>query len=368
MKVEREIAGFSLPFAAGVALATYAGSSSYDIHIINASVSLTAVSAALSLAMHPAGRRISHSWTAIAFLALLLGGFCGECGKLLWISAIDPADLRGWSIGMKMQEMADAVPFTDRSTNAIVKALLTGERCDIPQEITVAFRDSGASHILALSGLHLGIIYGITRYITSFFGNTRQALIARSAATIAICLTYTLATGAGASIVRALLFIIINEAARMTHRHHSTGSVLMTSLVVQLAISPSSVQSVGFQLSYAAMAGIAFLFPWMKSLWPGQPHEDKALAKCTRWIWNSASMSISCQITTGPLAWYYFNSFPMHFMLTNLIALPLTGLIIPSALAVMLLSSMGLCPGFMIRGTEFLISLLTDALSVISGM
>ena len=74
MKVEREIAGFSLPFAAGVALATYAGSS-YDIHIINASVSLTAVSAALSLVMHPAGRRISHSWTAIAFLALLLGGY-----------------------------------------------------------------------------------------------------------------------------------------------------------------------------------------------------------------------------------------------------------------------------------------------------
>jgi competence protein ComEC len=79
-------------------------------------------------------------------------------------------------------------------------------------------------------------------------------------------------------------------------------------------------------------------------------------------------MSISCQITTGPLAWYYFNSFPMHFLLTNLIALPLTGLIIPSALAVMLLSSMGLCPGFMIRGTELLVTLLTDALSVISDM
>lgn len=58
----------------------------------------------------------------------------------------------------------------------------------------------------------------------------------------------------------------------------------------------------------------------------------------------------------------------MHFMLTNLIALPLTGLIIPSALAVMLLSIMGLCPEFMIRGTEFLISLLTDALSIISAI
>ena len=58
----------------------------------------------------------------------------------------------------------------------------------------------------------------------------------------------------------------------------------------------------------------------------------------------------------------------MHFMLTNLIALPLTCLIIPSALAVMLLNGMGLCPGFMIRGTEFLISLLTDALSIISAM
>lgn len=368
MKVEREIAGFSLPFAAGVALATYTGTSSYDIQILNASASLTAVSAALSVVMHPAGRRISHSWPAVAFIAFFLGGFCGECGKLLRVSAIGSAGLWTGSIGMKMQEMADAVPFMDRSTNAIVKALLTGERCDIPKEITAAFRDSGASHILALSGLHLGIIYGITRHLTSFLGNTRQALVARSAAIIAICLTYTLATGAGASIVRALLFIIINEAARMTHRHHSTGSVLMTSLVVQLAISPSSVQSVGFQLSYAAMAGIAFIFPWLNSLWPGQPHKDSFLARCTRWIWNSAAMSISCQITTGPLAWYCFNSFPMHFLLTNLIALPLTGLIIPSALAVILLSSMGLCPGFMIRGTELLVTLLTDALSVISDM
>ena len=87
-----------------------------------------------------------------------------------------------------------------------------------------------------------------------------------------------------------------------------------------------------------------------------------------KWIWISAAMSIACQITTGPLAYLYFGTFPQHFILTNLLALPLTGLIIPASLITIALHSLGICPHVIMWATEALVSLLTNILSVISTM
>ena len=81
-----------------------------------------------------------------------------------------------------------------------------------------------------------------------------------------------------------------------------------------------------------------------------------------------ASLSISCQITTGPLAWHYFKSFPSHFLLTNLLAVPLTGAIIPASLLTVLLHDLNICPDILIRFTELLVSTMTGLLSVIAGM
>ena len=100
-------------------------------------------------------------------------------------------------------------------------------------------------------------------------------------------------------------------------------------LLATLLAGAITITSVGFQLSYAAMAGIAFIYPRLKESWPGNPMDDGRMTKAVRWVWNSAAMSISCQITTAPLVWVHFHSFPQHFLLTNLLALPLTGLIIP---------------------------------------
>ena len=155
----------------------------------------------------------------------------------------------------------------------------------------------------------------------------------------------------------------------------------MAALLIHLVIDPQAIREVGFQLSYAAMAGIAFIYPWLSSFWPeradsieeGEPsHKGKHSSiwrpRPLKWIWNSAAMSISCQLTTGPLAYFYFETFPMHFLLTNLIALPLTSLLIPFALLTLCLSSLGLCPDLLLRATEALVTALTSSLSIISGM
>lgn len=377
MRAERDIAGISLPFAAGVALTAWAG----HLICLHPHISLTFILSAIVLSVaflsHPIHRSVPPAYMRIVICICL--GFCGIlCGitsEILSISGPFTGGLveSALSMGSATGDAIDRIGFRNPETNAIIKALIIGDRSDIPKDITRAFRDSGASHILALSGLHLGIIYGILVKGLSFIGNTSSAQILRSSVIILTCGLYTLATGAGASIVRAFLFIFIGETARLHGRFRSTGSVLLTSLLIHLTLDPSSVKEVGFQLSYAAMAGIAFIFPWLKGFWPEDRDKDsigilKHSPRPLKWIWTTASMSIACQITTAPLAWYYFGTFPVHFLLTNLIALPLTGLIIPLALLTLIMSVFGICPEIISRACEMLVTALSQALDIISVM
>lgn len=370
MRVEREIAEFAIPFTAGVLLAVCSADISYG-HLISSCIIVTA----LALLGH--GRRLSDTARRclIGAVAFGCGILCGATGVILHMdmpeSAIERIALKFCS---RIQSAIDDIPFRDSSTSALTKALLTGERASLPREVTEAFRDSGASHILSLSGLHLGIIYGIFSKGLSISGNSIRARRIRSMLIIFICGFYTLATGAGASIVRAFLFILIGETARLTGRYHGTGHTLLTALVVQLVIIPLDIKSVSFQLSYAAMAGIAFIYPWLRDFWPDSRSEKasttagRMFIAAMRWIWNSAALSIACQVTTGPLAYMYFGTFPMNFLLTNLLSLPLTGIIIPCTLVTLILSVLGWCPQAVTDTTEAFVRLLIRILEVISSM
>ncbi len=371
MTAEREFVGFVLPFAAGIFLATGIGFIGITYCSIACTASFTMAALLLLYMLHPVRRRsgAGSAWTIIAILGLCAGAFAGFTSCLTGISSYASSfELRAAGFGRSMGISIDAVPFENHETNAIIKALVTGERNDIPRSVTDAFRDSGASHILSLSGFHLGIIYGIIRWSLSWLGNKPHAARTRSVLIIAACGFYTLATGAGPSIVRSFLFILLGELSRILHRRQTTATLLMSALLIQLVLSPSSIRSVSFQLSYAAMAGIAYIYPWLRDFWPGKPSDDRLFTRSVRWIWNSAALSISCQLTTGPLAWLYFESFPKHFLLTNLIALPLTGLIIPVGLLVLILSGFGICPSFLLQATDRLVSALSFSLEIIAGM
>ena len=374
MEVERDLAGISLPFAAGVAAVIFSGG------ILLVRPGLTSISAyaivlvAVCLLLHPVHHRFkpAHIRVMTGLCLMACGVLCGissemiSFGKLPGGAFIQSLE----SSGAAMGKAIDAVNFRSPVTNAIIKALIIGDRTDIPPKITEAFRESGASHILALSGLHLGIIYGIIVKLSSFIGNSPSARLFRSVMTISACGIYTLAVGAGPSIVRAFLFILLGETALITGRFRSACSILMASLLIHLVIAPDSLSEISFQLSYAAMTGIAFIFPSLRSLWPKTPgnQAEGPRPHPIRWIWETAALSISCQITTGPLAYMYFGTFPTHFLLTNLIALPLTGLIIPLALASACLSSLGICPDMVSRATEMLVTTLSEALEIISEM
>lgn len=367
--MEREISRVVLPFAAGVAMTVWSGHVSHIRPCFYSGLTMAVILISASFLLFSRNRQIPPSVlrSAICICLASCGILCGLTSELL-SSSRPYADSIMESIramGRETGRLIDGIDFKNQDTNAILKALIIGDRSDIPAHITESFRSSGASHILALSGLHLGIIHYIFSKILSLSGNSPKAQMLRSGCIILLRGLYTLATGAGASIVRAYLFIIIGERSRFSNSFKSTGTVLMSALLIHLTISPASMKEAGFLLSYAAIAGIAYIFPWLKSIWPES--EDRIKGPVRR-IWESAALSISCQFTTGPLAYLYFGTFPRHFLLTNLIAIPLTGLIIPASLLTICMEAVGTSPEIMKKAVEALISALSTALDIISRM
>lgn len=265
---------------------------------------------------------------------------------------------------IRFKEKIDSLQLGDRENNALLKALLTGDRSDLSAQTAGAFRDSGASHILALSGLHLGIIYAVVTKTFCILGNSPAARKIRSALTIAACEGYCLMVGAAPSISRAFLFIFLRETARIFGRSASLRDILWGSFIIQVCIDATAVRSLSFQLSYLAIGGIAYIYPALSRMWP----PDYPKHSPFRWIWNSVCLSVSCQLTTGPLAYLRFGTVPKYFIMTNLLSLPLTGILIPAALLTTLLNSAGLCPPFLLQATAILASLLRQILEIIASM
>lgn len=226
-------------------------------------------------------------------------------------------------------------------TEALLQALLTGHREMLDTNTIQAFRESGASHILALSGLHLGIIYGILVKALSIIGNNRTASCIRSVFAIGVCMVYCLSTGCSPSLIRAFIFITINEISHhFSGRRRRPAAVLCTALMIQLIADPKVIESLGFQLSYFAMSGIILIYPKMESWY----ESDDGRFDVMRKIWTSAALTVSCQIFTAPLIWVTFRTFPKYFLLTNLIALPLTEFLIISSFVCLCVKALCLAP------------------------
>lgn len=340
----------------------------------------------------------------ILLLFLTAGVFCAATSTLTSLGAVAGKPLFA-GLAADFRSMISSIPFPHEGTAPLVNALLTGDRSSLNSNVMNSFRDSGASHILALSGLHLGIIYGILLKVTSIFGKHPTVKAVRSLIIISLCGIYTLATGASPSLVRAFLFILVNETARLTHRSNNPLRVYCAALFIQTAINPQVISSTGFQLSYLAMAGIFLLYPALKKWYPQEEAAgdmliekgagltesdglegvmlDKGCCRARRcrtsWmktivsaaprkIWDAAALTISCQVFTGPLAWWKFGTFPKYFLLTNLLSLPLTSAVMLLSVSTSVLFAIGICPDFLIFLTDSSASLLLFIMKVISSM
>lgn len=314
------------------------------------------------LVLHRLERRAGEALPLLLLFALT-GLFCALS------DALPGGELLLWALPQRCAErlrhLIATLPFAHDGTGALVSALTTGDRSGLDAATVRVFRDSGASHLLALSGLHAGVLYLTAQRLLFWTGQSPSARRFRSLLLVALAGFYTVMTGASPSIVRAFLYISVNEICRLGQRSRPPGKVLCLALTVQLVLSPAAIRSTGFQLSYLAMAGIFLLYPRLKAWWPD---DGKGRFHPLRSIWNAAALAISCQLFTGPLVWWRFGSFPTHFLITNLLAVPMTSALLVVSLLTIVLSATGLCPGFLLSLTDFLARLLVSVLSVIAGL
>ena len=328
-----------------------------------AAIALTAL-ALVAVCSHP-GRGPLYS-----ILFFVLGFFC-FCSDAMLPDRLLPQSVT--SLPERAAEFLRArirsIPYKDGRSPALVCAVLTGDRSLLDPGLTAAFRSSGASHILALSGLHMGLVCKLARRGTIVLGNSPAARYSRCALCCAFALFYTIATGATASAQRACLFITMSELSAVSQRRRSTPSQkLNAALTLQLALRPRVITSPAFQLSYMAMAGIIFLNPVLQGWFPQPVTRAGRHMNVARKIWEITALSLSCQIFTAPVAYLHFGSFPKYFLLANLIALPLTSVMISLAVGVTMLWSLGICPYFLISASKATISALISAMETISGI
>ena len=352
-----DIVAVSIPFTAGVVVAAFLPLEG-EAYLWPALCSSVLALLCLILACR-AGRRTL--WIMSLFFMLGVMSFCSAA--IAGHSRNLPPEFASEALH-GLSSLIDAVGFASESTGALLKALLTGDRSSLGYETVEIFRQSGASHILALSGLHLGIIYGILAKVLSIFGNTRPAKVAGRIVIIAVSAFYVVMTGASPSIVRAFLFICINEIFSFAPgRRRSPLTAFCTALLIQLSLNPTVVLSVGFQLSYLAMFGILTVFPHLRGFYPsGRRSSAMAL------LWKSMSLSVSCQLFTAPLVWFRFNTFPPFFLITNLVSLPIVELLMVCAVFCLFCESLCGCPVLVKNLCDALAQALLYCLEVIASL
>ncbi len=199
---------------------------------------------------------------------------------------------------------------------AVVKALAIGDKQELDRTTRQSYRASGASHLLALSGLHVGILYKML--ITLFYplGGNRHLRRLRSVAVLGFLWFFALVSGMSSSISRAVLMITIYEGAALANRPKDGWNALSISALLITLFHPEAPRQIGFQLSFCACIGIFGLYPHLKGLFRSRIPPLTA-------IWNGAALAISCQAATFIPVWLYFRSFPVYFLITNLLTLPL---------------------------------------------
>lgn len=204
---------------------------------------------------------------------------------------------------------------------AIAAALVLGVTDAINTDLQNAYAASGAMHVLAVSGLHVGIIYGILLFLLkplNRFSWSRWLV-----AGISLCCLWGFAfvTGLSPSVLRAVAMFSFVAVARPFGQRTSIYNTLAASACVLLIYNPYLIMSVGFQLSYLAVLGIVYLQRPIYNLW-----ETKS--KLVDWIWQITCISLAAQAATFALGLLYFHQFPVYFLISNLFVIPLSTFIL----------------------------------------
>ena len=214
----------------------------------------------------------------------------------------------------------------DGQNYAVLAAMTLGDKSALSRELKDDYSISGASHVLALSGLHLGIIYGILTLLSlSFRRRWLSQLIIMSAVW-----AYVVLVGMPASVVRSAVMLSVIALVTILNRNNILLNSLSLAAFVILVMNPLSLYDIGFQMSFMAVLGIALFLPMLC-------RQRLFMARWKKWLyklWGMIAVSLAAQLGTAPLVAYYFGRFSCYFILTNLVVIPFAVVVLYGTIAV----------------------------------
>ena len=202
-----------------------------------------------------------------------------------------------------------------------------GDKSALTKDVREVYSVTGASHVLALSGLHLGIIYSL---LSLFVFRNRWQVISQVLLVLSIW-AFVFLVGMTTSVVRSAMMLSVYALLSLGRRDRMSVNTLAFTALVVLMVSPMSLFDVGFQLSYMAVLAILLLMPLMESL---VSREYLMSHHCLKWVYGMTGVSLAAQIGVAPLIAYYFGRFSTFFLLTNFIVIPAATLILYLSLVV----------------------------------
>lgn len=235
----------------------------------------------------------------------------------------------------------------DPQVQALMIALTTGKRDYFDEETYDQFVGAGIVHILAVSGLHVGILYLLLIRLTQFLSFHLAGRRIRLILILNFFFFFAFLTGLTPSVLRSVVMFSVMLLGLTFDRKSPIMNSVFLSAFLLLSCNPELLWQVGFQLSYSAVIGILLFHPVFHSMW--QP-KYRFIQGC----WNLITVSISAQLATLPLSLYYFKQFPTYFIVSNLIAIPFATLFVPGCL-------LFLATYFLIPVNQWIASLMDNA-------
>ncbi|GGG40787.1 competence protein ComEC [Bizionia arctica] len=222
---------------------------------------------------------------------------------------------------------------------AIINALLLGQRQDLSQDVYNDYKNAGALHILAVSGLHVGIILLLLNFVFKPLEYLKRGHVYKIILLIICLWSFAVIAGLSASVLRASLMFSLIAITMNLKRPKNTLNILISSAFILLLFNPNLIFDVGFQLSYLAVIAIVTVFPLLYGY-----------RKSKYWLvdklWQVVAVSIAAQIGVLPISLFYFHQIPGLFLLSNVVVIPFLGIILGYGIVVIILANINFLPDF----------------------
>ena len=222
---------------------------------------------------------------------------------------------RAWVVGTLQQFIPG------EKEQGLAEALLIGYKDDLDKNLVQAYSNTGVVHIIAISGLHLGLIYWLLLLLTKPLKRNKNLVWVRLLLIVSSLWLFSILAGGGPSVLRSALMFTLIALGEVALRKTNIFNTLAFSAFVLLCINPFWLWDVGFQLSYAAVLSIVLFF---------QPvyHWLQFHNKAVDFLWKLTAVTLAAQILTLPISIYHFHQMPLLFLLTNFVAVPLSSLVL----------------------------------------